>query len=81
MDEITENKIYGNYCKDKSQQPLTKTASSLELADQRHEHGIAWHIINHFAGDINKQIRPKYDSRMEASQRQRTVSKRVVRLP
>ena len=27
---------------------------SLELSEQRHEHGIAWHIINHIAGDSNK---------------------------
>ena len=52
-------KVNGNYCKDKYQHPLTKISkhthlASLDLADQRHEHGTAWQIINHFAGDINK---------------------------
>ena len=28
--------------------------AALELADQKHEHGTAWKIINNIAGDVNK---------------------------
>ena len=28
--------------------------AALELADQKHEHGTAWQIINNIAGDVNK---------------------------
>ena len=40
---------------DQDQQTQLDThLASLELADQRHEHGTAWQIINHIAGEINK---------------------------
>ena len=36
------------------QTQLDAHLASIELADQRHEHGTPWQIINHIAGDINK---------------------------
>ena len=33
--------------------------AALELADRKHEHGIAWQIINNIAGDVNKADPPK----------------------
>ena len=51
--QLLQDRVSAAFDQDQQAQ-LDAHLASLELADQRHEHGTAWQIINHIAGDFNK---------------------------
>ena len=52
-DQLLQDQVSTAFDYDQQSQ-LDAHLASLDLADQWHEHGTAWQIINHIAGDFNK---------------------------